>query len=144
MADEDAKAEAQRQLDALLSLPPILRPLMDNAIRSLRAEISGQKPKVLDWGRVMDLMIAFRPRVVTVGMMNDRAVRRAIYENGVYCAPAVAGSVWDEPYISLDNGEPMPCWAEVEDFTSPRYCETWPHIIVTKLKAAGIPMTETN
>ncbi|ELK5289427.1 hypothetical protein Q6670_004095 [Salmonella enterica] len=143
MADNDAIEQAKKELEVLRSMPETLHPLMEGAFRSLQAIIDGQKPKVLDWGRVMDLMIIHKPRTVTVGMVTDTAVCRTIYQDGEYQPPVVASSSWDEPFISLDYGPPMPCWVEVESLDSPRYCQTWPLIIVSKLKAAGITMIKS-
>lgn len=140
MPDKDAIEQAKAELELLRSMPETLHPLMESAFRSLQAIIDGQKPKVLDWGRIMDLMIIHKPETVFVGMVTDRGVGRTIYKDGQYEPPVVSASSWDEPFVSLNYGPPIPCWVEVESLDSPRYCHTWPHIIISKLKAAGIPM----
>ncbi|EAW2493117.1 hypothetical protein AXL65_02500 [Salmonella enterica subsp. enterica] len=140
MNRQDAIAQAQKELEALNQMPESIQPLLEFARQSLLAVIEGRPVRVLHWRRLVGMMMEQRPRVVYCMMKQDKGVSRAIYVNGEYCDPVVTASSWDTPCISFDYQEPFECFLEVEDSDHPLNCPTWPQIMITRLKGAGVKM----
>ncbi|EJF7575691.1 hypothetical protein M8623_003369 [Salmonella enterica subsp. enterica] len=132
--------QARKELELLNSLPEEIQPLLELARRSLQATIDQRPIRVLNWRRLVVMMIAERPKVIYATMKEDKAVCRCIYKDGEYQDPVMVASSWDTPMISFDYREPEECFIEVESRTSVLNCPTWPLILITRLKSAGIKM----
>lgn len=140
MSRQDAIEQAQKELEALNQMPESIQPLLEFARQSLLAVIEGRPVRVLHWRKLVGMMMEQRPRVVVSLMKQDKGVSRIIYQNGEYCDPVVVASSWDTPCISFDYGEPFECYLEVDDMDSPLNCPTWPLIMITRMKGAGMRM----
>ncbi|EBL7042112.1 hypothetical protein CJ666_22060 [Salmonella enterica] len=132
--------QARKELELLNSLPEEIQPLLEMARRSLQATIDQRPIRVLDWRRLAGMIIDQRPQVIYALMKEDKMVRRCIYKDGEYCDPVVVASSWDTPMISFDYREPFECYLEIEDRNAPLNCPTWPLILITRLKGAGVKM----
>lgn len=93
------------------------------------------RARVFDWNKAAELIKDRKPKIANAGLKDDwEWTSGVIFLNGgiVRDSYTYLKSNWAEPQITLDNGDPIPCWVYAD--TVPWDAETkWPDSVLDNL-----------